>query len=374
MIARWRMEEVIIEGYDHQGQGIARINNKVIFIPNTIKGEVAKIKIIQDKKKYAIGEVISLVKESPIRVKSQCPYFEKCGGCDFLHLHYSEQLRYKYDKVSNIIVKYTKLDIPIKDIVPSDKQFHYRNKVTFQEQGKQIGFFDKKSHNIIAIDACLLLDEKLNEYLKRDKVSSLVLRTNGKEVLDNDGTIIKIIGDMKFAVSLSSFFQVNDNVTYKMYEQIKKYANGSKKDNLLDLYCGTGTIGIYLSKTVGQALGIEINEKAIVDANKNKKLNNISNINFMASDVSNVIDKLDFKPSIIIVDPPRAGLDQKTIAAIIKMRPQKLIYTSCDPMTLARDLNCFKEDFNIIEITPFDMFPNTHHIECVCLLKIKEEV
>ena len=94
----------------------------------------------------------------------------------------------------------------------------------------------------------------------------------------------------------------------------------------------------------------------------------------MASDVSNVIDKLDFKPSIVIVDPPRAGLDQKTIAAIIKMRPQKLIYTSCDPMTLARDLNCFKEDFNIIEITPFDMFPNTHHIECVCLLKLKEEV
>ena len=278
MIARWRMEEVIIEGYDHQGRGIARINNKVIFIPNTIKGEVAKIKIIQDKKKYAIGDVISLVKESPIRVKSQCPYFEKCGGCDFLHLPYSEQLCYKYDKVSNIIVRYTKLDIPIKDIVPSDKQFYYRNKVTFQEQGKQIGFFDKKSHNIIAIDACLLLDEKLNAYLKRDKISSLVLRTNSKEVLDGDGNIIKTIGDMKFAVSLSSFFQVNDNVTYKMYEQIKKYANGSIKDNLLDLYCGTGTIGIYLSKTIGQALGIEINEKAIDDANNNKKLNNISNI------------------------------------------------------------------------------------------------
>ncbi len=368
------MEEVAITGYDHQGRGIARINNKIIFIPNTIKGEIAKIKIIEEKKNYAIGEVISLTKKSPIRVKALCLYYEKCGGCDLLHLPYDEQLRYKQDKISNIIAKYVKEDVTIKKIVPSDKQFHYRNKVTLQYKNGEIGFFDKKSHNIVAVRNCLLLDESLNEYLKEKKKPALILRTDGKKVLDDDGEIIKEIGDMKFSVSLSSFFQVNDNVTYKMYEQIKKYANGHKDDKLLDLYCGTGTIGIYLSGDIGQALGIEINEKAILDANKNKELNNISNITFIASDVSSVIDKLDFTPSIVIVDPPRAGLNQKTRDTITRLKPNRLIYTSCDPMTLVRDLNFFKEEFNIIEMTPFDMFPNTHHVECVCLLKLKEEV
>lgn len=368
------MKEVTITGYDHQGRGISKIDNKIVFVPNTIIGEKVNINIITNKKSYMEGEVISWVTESPTRTKGKCRYYPQCGGCDLLHIPYCGQLKYKQDKVNNIMTHYVKEKFPIKDIIASPKQFHYRNKVTLHGNHKCLGFYERKSNKIVKIDTCLLLDNKLNEYLKTIKPTnkSIIIRTNGNDILSGDGTIIKKIGQYNFLVSLSSFFQINDDVTYLMYEKIKEYANGTKKDNLLDLYCGTGSIGIYLSQDFHEVLGIEINKQAIKDAKKNKELNKISNISFIASDVNKIIDEISFKPSIVVVDPPRAGLDQKTIDAIIKMQPQRLIYTSCDPMTLARDLNRLKDYFDIIELTPFDMFPNTYHVECVVWLEAKK--
>lgn len=368
------MEEVTIIDYDHHGRGMAKINEKIVFIPNTMIGEIVKIKITKNKKKYMEAEVIEYIKESKTRVKGLCPYYEKCGGCDILHLPYNEQLEFKENKIKNIISRYLKEEIKINNIICSDKQFNYRNKVTLHAKDKKIGYYEKNTNNIIPINNCLLLDSSLNNYIKTvDKLKDeLILRTNGKDILDNNNSfIIKNIGEYRYLISLESFFQVNDNVTFKLYEKIKQYCAATKKDNILDLYCGTGTIGIYLSKYCNSVLGIEINKQAIIDANKNKELNNINNIDFIASDVSKVINKIKFKPSIIVVDPPRAGLDEKTIKEIIKMNPNKLVYVSCDPMTLVRDLNILKYYFKIEELTPFDMFPNTYHVECVCILKLK---
>ena len=368
------MEEVIIIDYDHHGRGMAKINDKIVFIPNTMIGEKVKIKITKNKKNYMEGKVIEYIEENKNRVKNLCPYYEKCGGCDILHLPYNEQLLYKENKIKNIVSRYLKDDIKINHIVKSDKQFNYRNKVTLHSKNNKIGYYEKNSNNIIPINNCLLLDPTLNNYIKTiDKTNEeLILRTNGIDILDdNNSSIIKNIGKYKYLVSLKSFFQVNDNVTYKLYEKIKEYCNSTKEDNILDLYCGTGTIGIYLSEYCNKVLGIEINKQAIIDANKNKELNNISNIEFIAEDVSKIINKIKFKPSIIVVDPPRAGLDEKTIKEVIKINPNKLIYVSCDPMTLVRDLNILKYYFNIKEITPFDMFPNTYHVESVALMNRK---
>jgi 23S rRNA (uracil1939-C5)-methyltransferase len=320
------------------------------------------------------GKVIEYIEENKNRVKNLCPYYEKCGGCDILHIPYNEQLLYKENKIKNIVSRYLKDDIHINNIVKSDKQFNYRNKVTLHTNNNKIGYYEKNSNNIIPINNCLLLNPTLNNYIKTiDKTNEeLVLRTNGIDILDdNNSSIIKNIGKYKYLVSLKSFFQVNDNVTYKLYEKIKEYCNSTKEDTILDLYCGTGTIGIYLSEYCNKVLGIEINKQAIIDANKNKDLNNINNIEFIAEDVSKIINKIKFKPSIIVVYPPRAGLDEKTIKEIIKINPNKLIYVSCDPMTLVRDLNILKYYFNIKEITPFDMFPNTYHVESVVLMNRK---
>ena len=365
------MEEVKIIDYDHQGRGMAKINDKIVFIPNTMIGEIVKLKITKNKKNYMEAEVIEFIKENNNRVKNLCPYYNKCGGCDILHLPYNEQLQYKENKIKNIISRYLKEDVKINNIVKSDMQFNYRNKVTLHSQNNKLGYYERNTNKIIPINYCLLLDDSLNNYLTTLNKSNedLILRTNGKDILDDENSLItKNIGEYKYLVSLKSFFQVNDNVTYKLYEKVKEYCNSTKEDNILDLYCGTGTIGIYLSKECKNILGIEINKQSIVDANKNKELNNITNIDFIAQDVSKVINKIKFKPSIIVVDPPRAGLDEKTIKEIIKMNPNKLVYVSCDPMTLVRDLNILKFYFTIKEITPFDMFPNTYHVENVCLL------
>ena len=369
------MEEVVtIIDYDHHGRGMARINDKIVFIPNTMIDEIVKIKTTKDKKKYMEGIVIEYIKENSLRRKDICPYYKYCGGCDILHLPYNEQLKYKTNKIKNIINRYVKENIIIKDIISSDKEFNYRNKVTLHNKNHKIGYYSKESNDIIEISECKLIDSKLNNYLHNINNTNpeVVLRCSDEEVLDNyNDTIIKTIGNYKYIVSLKSFFQVNDNVTYKMYEKIKEYCNSALDDTILDLYCGTGTIGIYLSKECKKVLGIEINKQAIIDANKNKVLNNINNIEFIAEDVSKVISKIAFKPTIVVVDPPRAGLDDKTIKEIIKINPHTLVYTSCDPMTLARDLNILKEYFNIIELTPFDMFPNTYHVECVAKLEKK---
>ena len=291
--------------------GYTKIENKEYF-------KYYDVLILEINGQTYEGIVLDYIKKNSNRKENICKYYPACGGCNILHLPYEEQLKYKQDKVINILNKYVDSNLNIKPIIPSDKQFNYRNKVTLQSDGKELGYYNKNSNNLIKIEHCLLLNDNLNEYIKtiENKNDKIILRCNENKVLDNDAYIIKEIGKYKYKVSLDSFFQVNDNVTYKMYEKIKEYANSNKEDNILDLYCGTGTIGIYVSENANKVLGIEINKNAIKDAKENKKLNNIDNITFISDDVSHIINKIDFKPSIIIVDPPRAGLDEKTIKSL----------------------------------------------------------
>lgn len=387
---------VRIEKLDHFGRGIAKVNNIPIFVENSLIGEEVEILITKEKKNYMEGVVIDYIKKSPLRVKSNCPYYDKCGGCDLLHLSYIEQLKYKENKVKEIIKKFSGLEC-INNIV-SSKQFNYRNKITLQVKNG-IGYFQKKSNDIINIDNCLLVDNKINEIINKLKkidvsdVKKIVVRVTNLEsmvvfygkinlkidldvdtiiindkVFKGNGYIREEINDFKFIISPTSFFQVNNIGMINIYNKVLEYVDGG---NVLDLYCGTGTIGIYVSKKANKVLGIELNKEAIKDALINKKLNNINNIDFISGDVGTILSKNDFKADIIIVDPPRAGLDNKSIDNIIKIRPRKIIYVSCDPVTLARDLNILKEKYDVIEITPFDMFGNTYHVECVCLLKLR---
>ena len=177
------------------------------------------------------------------------------------------------------------------------------------------------------------------------------------------------MNELLFKISPSAFFQVNTFGAIKLYDQVKEYANLTGKETILDLYCGTGTIGLYLAEQAEKVYGIEINEEAIKDANENKKLNNIKNAEFYSLNANQFLEKITEKIDVLIVDPPRGGLDKKTIDSSLKLNPQKIIYVSCDVATLARDLNILKEFYNIKEITPVDMFPNTYHCESVCILE-----
>lgn len=369
--------EVNITKLDHQGRGIARINNKIIFIPNTIPGETVDIKITKEKKNFMEGKVVNFIKKSPNRIESICPYYPRCGGCQLLHIPYQQQLEYKEEKLKNIFKKYGLNDIKINNIIGSPNKFYYRNKVTFQTSNNKLGFYQDNSNKLIEINHCLLLNENLNnniKYLPKNN-TQVIVRGNADDIIyEQSKKIIHTIGDYKFLVSINSFFQINDYITPLLYNKIKQYLSPTKKDVVLDLYCGTGTIGIFISDTVKKVIGIEINESAVKDAWENAKINNVDNIEFICGDAGLESRKLTIKPDSIIIDPPRAGLSRDAIKTILNFNPKTIVYVSCDPMTLVRDLNILKDYYIIEELTPFDMFPNTYHIECCVLLKSRNKI
>ena len=397
---------VEVYALDHKGRGIAKQDNKIIFIENALENEIVDINIIKSKKNYNEATVKSYIKKSEDRIESICPYFSKCGGCDLLHLDYNKQLDFKQNKIKNIIEKYLNKNIKISKIVKSDNTIDYRNKVTFQINNN-IGFFRKDSNELISIDECKMASNVINnsiKYLKEldlSKIKTIICRTNEKDLMiiietNNNNLnidpikevsssiyfkinnkyilkygkdkILQTVGEYKYLVSSNSFFQINSNVCEKMYNKIKEIVGENKK--VLDLYCGTGTIGIYISKN-NEVLGVEINESAIKDAIKNKDLNKLSNIDFICNDSGKQLNKLNFIPDTIIIDPPRSGLNIETLNNILNLEPKSIIYVSCDPMTLVRDLKRFNNKYKIVEITPFDMFPNTYHCENVCILERK---
>lgn len=281
-------------------------------------------------------------------------------------MNYETELKYKKEKVENILKKYAHIDVNI-EITPSDKVYNYRNKITLHKQNEKIGLVKKNSSEVIEIKECKLVDDKINEIL-HNKPKEGIIRTNGKEIISNENENITInIDKYKFKVNLNSFFQINPYTYEKMFNYIKRLVN--ENEILLDLYCGVGVFSVLLSDSCKKAYGIEINENSYSNALENKRINNLNNVNFMLGKVEDNLPKIKEKVDTIIVDPPRSGLSKTTINQILNIKPKKIIYVSCNPMTLARDLNLLNNSYKLECIKAFDMFPRTNHVECVCELK-----
>ena len=208
-----------------------------------------------------------------------------------------------------------------------------------------------------------------------NKKNTNVILGDKNIVIYGSGYITDRLGEYKFNISANSFYQINPVQTEKLYNLAIECANLNKDDIVFDLYCGIGTIGIFAAKYAKKVYGIEIVEEAIKDAKKNAKLNQIDNIEFIAGDVEKLLDKLIYdkkiKPDVVFVDPPRKGLDTNTIENLLKIKPKKIVYISCNPATLIRDLSKLEEKYDINEITPVDLFPYTSHVECVTILKLR---
>jgi len=409
------MYEVVIEKLDHQARGIAHINDKIVFVENALPSEKVKIKIVKENKKIMEAIVTDYITKSIDRVESACPYYKECGGCDLLHLSYEKQLMYKENKIKEIMTRYADINENlVKNIVASPEQFNYRNKITLKVNNK-VGYYKKKSYDIVEIESCLLANEKINQIIQEIKkvkipssINELVIRSiNETDIsltiylqrkdnieeyvnklskkVDSIKVVFKenvlkqvgksnIIGRLdkyNYEMSQNAFFQVNTDQTTNLYNKIKEYVKDANYPTTLDLYCGTGTIGIYVSEYASKVIGVEINPSAIENAKINANNNNIKNIEFLAGDTKAILNKNNYEADLVIVDPPRSGLDIEVINDILKINPSGIIYVSCDPITLARDLKILKEKYEIVEITPFDMFPNTYHVECVTLLHRK---
>ena len=402
--------ETNIIRFNNEGDGIASINNLLVFVKEALPKEKVKIKITDIKDNYALGEVIEVLSKSSDRVNPICPYYEVCGGCNTMHMNYNLELEFKKEKVKSIFKKISNIDINIKEII-SDIEYNYRNKVTLKVSNDNIGFYKEKTNEIINIDKCFLVNNLINQEIpklksfiykhKDNNINEIMIRVISNKImfsLDNINELIKDefintfnyinsiyinnelclgekylekeIDDLKFNISPKSFFQVNDYILSKMYEKAVSYIEPS--DLTLDLYSGTGTITSLVSKKSKNVIGIEVVKDAVNDANNNIRKNNINNIKFICDKVENKIDELrNENIDNIILDPPRSGSDKKSLKAILDINPKRIIYISCNPVTLARDYNLLKENYTIKEITLFDMFPKTYHIESLMVLERK---
>lgn len=444
--------ELTIEDVTREGMGIGHFEGIAVFVEDAAPGDTVKCKITKFKKSYAIGKIIKIIKPSKSRISSICKAFPQCGGCSFFHIDYQTELKIKEKWVKDALQRIAKLAIDVLPIIGSPKIHNYRNKSQFpvglNKDGKTvIGFYERKSHDIVAIDSCLISSTAANEAVKtikqfidknnisvydEAKKRGLIRNIYVRSLESTNQTLITIVinGDslphfqqliemlkenvsgfcglilninksdtnlvlgqkyitlfgedkiteellgVNFSVSPQSFYQINSIQAKRMYEIVRDFADLNKSETVLDLYCGIGTMTLILAKEAKEAIGIEIVPQAIEDAKKCAKENKIENAEFICADANKAVELLkekNAKPDTIIVDPPRKGLDAETIDSIIKLSPKKLIYVSCDPATLARDLKILNENFfNVIKCQPLDMFPRTAHVESIALLTKKE--
>lgn len=441
--------DIIDNGFE--GEGIAKIDNFTIFIPNSIKGEKVKVLIVKVLTSHAFGKVLEIINKSDKRVEVDCKTYKRCGGCNLRHVKYGETLNMKQNAVQSLVNKTLKTKIQVEETLGMENPHFYRNKAQYpigidKDGNPQIGVFANRTHEIIPIKKCFIQNEKSERLAKfvfnwivknnisiynektrkgliRHIVTKIGIKTNeimciivingykipkeneliieilndfpevktivknvntrntnvimGEENINlyGNGYIEDILGEYIFKISPLSFYQVNPIQAEKLYSLGVQAAKISKNDIVFDLYCGIGTISLFMAKYAKKVYGIEIVEEAVRDAKENALKNNIENVEFIAGDVEKVLDKLINKdniiPDVIMVDPPRKGLDNRSIDNFIKIHPKKIIYISCNPATLVRDLSKLEYLYNIESIKPIDMFPFTSHVEVCALLEIK---
>ena len=399
-------KEVKIEKLDHFGRGIFFDDNKISFVPNTLPDEVVEVSKVKETSKYNIYSLDKILKESPRRVDAICPYFKVCGGCDLQHLSYEDTLDFKLNKVKELFNKF-KIDYKDIKIESNPNHLNYRNKIELKCINNKIGFYKNNSHELIEIKECKIAAKPINDVIKelssitlsdcdiiircnyndelliwfksnnkidinRDdfssdlKIASIII--NDKVIYGEDHLIMKVDNHL-FKCSYDAFFQINPYICEKVASYLKDVIKDSNVG--ADLYCGVGFLGILAASKAKKVYGIEIIDNAIKDALINAKINKLDNMYFMLGDVSKVFNKIEDKIDYLIVDPPRSGLDKNTIDTIINNNIENIFYMSCDPNTLARDLQILQEHYNIKEVRCFDMFSYTYHVESICILERK---
>ena len=447
--------EVDIVDLGQGGVGIGKHDGFTVFVDGGLIDDKLKVKITKSKKNYAVGEIVKIIEKSPYRVDRVCSdNLSNCGGCQIQELNYQKQLDIKTNEVKQTINRIGKLDnVLIHPTLGMENPFRYRNKAQFpikKANGETvIGFYKKKSHDVIPTDKCIIqhdvndkiikiiktyikaynvsiYDEKNHTGLLRHIVTkvgfttkevmvvlvangkklpylkelayvlkenvpgfkTLVLNTNrektnvilGKEnkVIYGDGKINDYIGDLVFEISPLSFFQVNPLQTEVLYNKALEYASLKENDKVFDIYCGIGTISLFLAQKAKKVYGVEIVEDAIKDARINAKLNNLDNTEFFVGKAEEVVPKLykDGKiANVVVVDPPRKGCEESVLDTIVSMNPDRVVYVSCNPSTLARDLAYLDErGYKCKEIQPVDMFPHTMHVECCAKIVKKSDL
>ena len=454
--------ELQIEAIGSEGEGIAHANGYTLFVKDTVPGDRIEARVVKTGKSYGYARCERIIEASKDRIEPVCPISKRCGGCQFQHLSYEAELKFKQEKVFNCIKRiggFSDEAIPMLPIIGCEEIIHYRNKAQFpvgvNKVGETVtGFYAERSHEIVDTTKCyiqfeeneLILDtlmafmkkykisayeEKINPKTKKPekakglvrhimtrkgfatgeigicvvingdalpkadeftamvlkafegrsdvRISSICVNINKKvtnvifgdelKCIYGEPYIVDMIEDVKFKISPFSFYQVNPAQTMKLYGKALEFADLTGEEVVWDLYCGIGTISLFLAKEAKEVYGVEIVEAAVVNARENAKLNGMSNVHFTVGKAEDEAKKLP-KPDVIVVDPPRKGCDEKLLETIMHYKPRRVVYVSCDPATLARDLKvlCMDGGYRLDKVQAVDQFSRGVHVESVVRL------
>jgi len=355
---------VTVIGYGSDGDGIARLDDgRVIFVRNAARGDVLEVKLLKERSRSARAEIVRILTPSLYRVEPDCPYYPICGGCDFRHITYEEELYAKLSRVNDALARIGGLPIRAAEVLRTGQTAGYRNKVVLHSDVNSLGFYQSRSHNIIPIKSCLLVKDDINAAIKKLLPRGEITLRSGRHGLGHP--IEEELDGLIFAIS--GFFQVNTGAALLLYRKAREYAALKKSDTLIDMYCGIGSLTLFAGRDAGFALGVEINRDAVKTAWDNARRNNIAHVEFICADAAEC-DIGAYNPDCIIVDPPRRGLSSAVISKMLELSPKRIVYVSCDPATLARDLRKLMP-YAVKDICIVDMFPRTANVECCCLLE-----
>ncbi len=383
-IDRWAEEGVSI-AHDEDG--------KVILVRYAIPGEVVRINIYKEAKDYCLGEPAEIITPSPLRIEPVCQYFATCGGCDYQMIDYEEQVKIKVNTIKENFRRIAGMEIEFTDIIRNPRINNYRNTVTFKVNPKRqlVGFFRKDTRSIVDIEECKISMPRINEALKALRAEETLPPHNFKVRATDDGDLVVNMvktamyedrdvvetvnacgKSIKFKISKDSFFQVNNAVVPLWLEKIVSFLDEGKTERIFDLYCGIGLITLFVSFFAKETIGVEIAKSSVIDGNHNIKENNLdTNIKIIESAVEDKLGELGLA-DVMIVDPPRKGLDENTRALLLRMQPKKIIYSSCKASTMARDIKELSSMYELKEFVLVDMFSHTHHTETLALLVRKD--
>ena len=442
-----RIYRAHIDGYSSEGLGIARIDGQVVFVHGAVRGETCDVLVMKVLKNAAFGKIAALAEPSPARRQPDCPYYGRCGGCDFRHMSYEEELWAKRARVQDALTRIGGAEVTVEEILGAEQPLHYRNKSIYPiSPAGEVGFYRARSHQVVHVEHCLIqkpeadaLAQAVRDYIARFQVEPyneatgrgllrhLYVRTscrgeslacllvNGSRLPHEQelvamlraaapktcGVVLgentrrgnAILGDryrtlwgrdyltdtlcgLELRLSVPSFYQVNHDQAQRLYEKALEYAGLTGRELAVDLYCGAGTITQVLARRARHVIGGEIVPEAIRDAEDSARRNGIENVEFFCGDAADAA--ADFaarglRPDVICVDPPRKGLSPEVVAAAASMAPQRIVYVSCDPATLARDVARFAPlGYCPVRACAVDLFPGTAHVETVCQLVLRK--
>jgi 23S rRNA (uracil1939-C5)-methyltransferase len=408
-----RFFDILLEKLTYGGEAMGRLpDGRAVFVPFGLPGEHVRVRLTQDKQNFARGELLEVLTASPERIDPKCKHFGKCGGCHYQNLSYENQLHAKTEILRDQFQRIGKIENPpVNPIVPSPLEWNYRNHIQFHltAEGK-VGFVNSKGNSVFPIEECHLPETSIDSFWRElqfesnKDVERVSLRAGQNEelmiVLESDEPetpeleieadvsvvhlfdehpvviagreyfVINVLGK-DFRVSAASFFQVNTKMAEKMVEHLLAKLPASTSSALLDVYCGVGLFSKFFAPKCKLVIGIESSESACEDFAIN--LDEFENVELYEGAAEEVLPGLAGRldsSTYMIVDPPRAGIEKLALDAVINIKPQIIAYVSCDPSTLARDAaRLILGGYRLVEVTPFDLFPQTYHIESISIFE-----